>query len=262
MPRKVRGRPVSYGAAQLRALDTFLRGEYLMHLSGDSSALLEGEPFHEAGRAYFDPDDFHIAVLEKFDFMVSPWQTSNALTKLGVRSVRRRFENGVQRRIREVPIPKGAECMSSPQEMADYWAKRPHYIGSTIGEEYLAFQREYDLHGASRAAIRFVRGVFAQYPEDWGRDRLLEALDSWDTKEVVSAFHEALEIVPCMDGYSRTYRVGAIEGVAAEFGLTYSCNHFKWFEHEIADSMLQITHEVVPLIEHTSDSGKTPPLRA
>ena len=138
MPRKVRGRPVSYGPAQLRALDTFLRGEYLMHLSGDSSALLEGEPFHEAGRAYFDPDDFHIAVLEKFDFMVSPWQTSNALTKLGVRSVRRRFENGVQRRIREVPIPKGAECMSSRRKShGRLLGKAANFIGWwTIGEEF------------------------------------------------------------------------------------------------------------------------------
>ena len=40
MPRKVRGRPVTFGPAQLRALDTFLREQYLQDLSGDDIHLL------------------------------------------------------------------------------------------------------------------------------------------------------------------------------------------------------------------------------
>ena len=49
MPRKLRGRPVSYGPAQLRALDTFLRGEYLMHLSGDRPHYWKANRFTKPG---------------------------------------------------------------------------------------------------------------------------------------------------------------------------------------------------------------------
>ena len=133
MPRKVRGRPVTYGPAQLRALDKFLREDYLMHLSGDPAILLDGEPFWEDGNAYFDIESFHIAVLDKTDLRVSARQTASALTQIGVRSVQRRFENGTRRRIHTVPIPKGVRCVESPQAMADYWAKRPNFIGPVLG---------------------------------------------------------------------------------------------------------------------------------
>ena len=231
MPRKVRGRPVAYGAAQLRALEKFMRDEYLMHLSGDPLALLEGEPFHEDGRAYFDPDDFHMAILDKTGFSVSPWQTSNALTKIGVRSVRRRFENGVQRRVKEVPIPKGARCELSPQDTADYWTDRGSgWVGSWVGEEYLTFKREYERHGLCDAVTQFVRGVFADYPENKGA-RLLEALMSHDADSVVVEYEKALEVSPHADGYRVQYRMQTPSGADVLH------DWFAWSEHAIEDAM-------------------------
>ena len=261
MPRKLRGRPVSYGPAQLRALDTFLRGEYLMHLSGDSSALLEGEPFHEAGRAYFDPDDFHIAILDKFDYRVSPWQTSNALTKLGVRSVQRRFENGVRRRIKETPIPKGAECAKITPENVYH---DPPWVSVSRGEEFLEFQRQFGLHGVCRATKRFVRDAIIGYPEpEWGRDRLLEVLDnSWDSDDLVASFHETLVVKPYpgIGGYAVQFRCTVFE---YEHLPTALYPWFKWFYHEADDFDARgFLPKVLKLIEHTSDSGKIPALRA
>ena len=80
-----------------------------------------------------------------------------------------------------MPIPKGARCNESPQAEADRWAKNPNCIGHVFGEDLMKFQREYDLHGASRAAIRLVQDVFETYRDEKGV-RLIEALDSWDTK--------------------------------------------------------------------------------
>ena len=248
MPRKVRGRPVAYGPAQLRALDVFLREDYLMNLSGDPAMLLEGEPFWEDGNAYFDPDDFHIAVLDKTDFKVSGWQTANALTKIGIRSVQRRFENGVRRRIRVVPIPKGAECQTSPQAMADYWTERgPSWVGSDTGEDYLAFKNEYKLHGPSRAAYRFVRGVFGDYPEDKGK-RLLEALNSWDAEGVMAEFDNTLEVTPHEGGYRVQHRYETESGYLVLHGW------FKWSEHMASDYMAQPLPEVAGLLGNTPDS--------
>ena len=254
MPRKVRGRPLSYGPAQLRALDKFLREEYLMELSGDPSSLLDGEPFWEAGNAYFDPDDFHLAVLDKTDYKVSSWQTANALTKIGIRSVQRRFENGTRRRIRTVPIPKGAECQESPQAIADYWTKLgPGWVGSTIGEDFLAFKNEYKLHGASREAFRFVRGVFGAYPEDKGQ-RLLEALNSWDAERVMAEYDKALEVTPHEGGYTVQYRLPTDSGVLILQGW------FKWSEHAIDDMMAQPQAEVAGLLGYTPDNTLAVPV--
>ena len=247
MPRKVRGRPVAYGPAQLRSLDKFLRTEYLMSLSGDPSALLEGQPFWEDGNAYFDPDDFHLAVLDKTDFRVSSWQTASALTKIGIRSVQRRFENGTRRRIRTVPIPKGADCQTSPQAIADYWTNLgPSWVGSIVGEDFIEFKREYKLHGASREAMRFVRGVFAQYPEDKGK-RLLEALNSWDAERVLAEYDKALEVTPHEDGYKVQYRLPTDSGVLVLHGW------FTWSEHRGHDFMAQPLPDVAGLLGYTPE---------
>ena len=254
MPRKQRGRPVAYGAAQLRALDKFLREDYLMELSGNPEMLLAGEPFWEDGNAYFDPDDFHIAVLDKTDFKVSGWQTASALTKIGIRSVQRRFENGVRRRIRVVPIPKGAECQASPQAVADYWTERgSNWVGSAVGEAFLAFKNEYKLHGASREAYRFVRGVFGDYPEDKGK-RLLEALNSWDAEGVMAEYDKTLEVTPHEDGYKVQYRYETDSGHLVLNGW------FKWSEHAISDMMAQPLPDVAGLLGNTRDSTLAVPV--
>ena len=121
-----------------------------------------------------------------------------------------------------------------------------------MAKDFLEFKRLFDLHGASRAAIRFVRGVFETYQDDKGA-RLLEALDSWDTDSVVSAFNDALIIKPCEEGYSLQYSIPMV----LESGdiVNSSRSRFEWGEHAMEGAMLQITHEVVPLIEHTPASG-------
>lgn len=248
MPRKVRGRPVAFGAAQLRALDKFLRGEYLMSLSGDPFAILEGEPFWEGGNAYFDASAFHLAFTSKTNCAVSAWQTTNALTQIGVGSVQRRFEDGKRMRIRTAPIPDGAECGTSPQIIADYWNERgPYWVGSTTGEDFLEFKREYALHGRSRAAMRFLEGVFAEYPKDKG-SRLLKVLDSWDADGMVAEFNTALEVEPHAGGFKVQYRLDTAFGVNLVHGF------FKWSEHSLIDYDAELQAEAAGLLEHTPDS--------
>ena len=118
MPRKVRGRPVSYGPAQLRALDTFLRDDYLGVLAGDPDELLtDGEPFHENGKAFFDVDHLHVEFLKVHNYKVTARQTSLAMAEIGVHRVQRRFENGTRLRVCTLPVPEGSACWPSPKRL-------------------------------------------------------------------------------------------------------------------------------------------------
>ena len=204
MPRKVRGRPVSYGPAQLRALDAFLRGEYLnRYLSGDADDLPSGgHPFWEGKHVFFDPEDFHIDVLEKMDYRVSARQTALALTQIGVRSVQRRFEDGSRRRIYKVPLPADADCMPSAETVAeDARLRRPGWRGDWVGEPWVEAQREYGLHGVSRATVRFVKADFETYDEN-NRARAVLALFN-DEKAVVDEYFDQLKVehFPDLGGY-------------------------------------------------------------
>ena len=89
--------------------------------------------------------------------------------------------------------------LTSPQEMADYWAKRPNYDWfGRFGEEWSRKRFNASTICMVRAAPR--SGSCAVYlpmlsrvdPLGAVRWRWHVALDSWDTKEVVSAFHEAI----------------------------------------------------------------------
>ena len=106
------------------------------------------KPFWEDGCAYFDADDLHVSFIEKTGYLVSGWQTANALTRLGVRSVQRRLGGGSRRRIRVLPIPPDAICedrLPTDAEMAGYWAERgENWVGPFVGEEFANHKREYE----------------------------------------------------------------------------------------------------------------------
>ena len=66
------------------------------------------------------------------------------------------------------------------------------WVGSSIGEAFIEFQREYSLHGASRAAFRFVRGVFAWYSAGQWAAIVGSRWTSWDDKSLMKSFYESL----------------------------------------------------------------------
>ena len=203
MPRKVRGRPVAYGPAQLRALDAFLREDYLMDLSGNSDNLLTaGEAFHEKGTAFFDVDHLHVEFLKAHNYKVTARQTSLAMAEIGVHSVQRRFENGTRRRCNTLPVPEGARCNSSPEEDAEYARLRqPGWMGEVAAEPWVQARREYELHRVSRAAVRFVKADFETYSEN-NRARAMQAIIN-DERWIVEEYFEQLRVQPFpdLDGY-------------------------------------------------------------
>ena len=168
MPRKIRGRPVAYGPAQLRALDKFLREYYLNDLSGNDVELLEdGWPFHENGAAFFNADHCHVEFLKAHNYKVTARQTSLAMAEIGVHSIQRRFGNGTRLRIYTTAIPEGACCHTSDETDAERARlRRPGWHGDWVGEPWVQAQREYGLHGVSRATVRFVKADFETYDEN------------------------------------------------------------------------------------------------
>ena len=163
MQKDLHGRAITYGPSRLKALDKFLRETFLISLSGDPRVLLDGEPFWEGRYAYFDVESLHFAFTEKTNTLLSAEQTGRALTRLGVRSVQRRFEEGKRIRVRMVPIPEGAESGTPPQVMADYWNQRgDNWVGSTTGQAYITFKQQFELHGVTRAATPICAGCICR----------------------------------------------------------------------------------------------------
>ena len=203
MPRKVRGRPVAYGDAQLRALDTFLREEYLVELSGnDVDLLTDGAPFHENGTAFFDVDHLHVEFLKAHNYKVTARQTSLAMAEIGVHRVQRRFENGTRLRCCTLPVPEGARCNISDAEIAKYHRLRaPGWHGEDLGEPWVNAVKQFELHGKTRSSIRFVKENFEGYDEP-KRARALMALH--DNEEfVIKEYFEQLRVehFPDLGGY-------------------------------------------------------------
>ena len=199
MPRKVRGRPVSYGPAQLRALDTFLRENYLMMLSGNDTDLLkDGWPFHENGKAFFNVDHLHVEFLKASNYKITARQTSFAMAEIGVHSIQRRFGDGARMRIYSVAIPEGAYCEPSDKERAEYnRLRRPGWHGEWVGEPWVKAIREYELHGVSRATVRFVKADFETYDES-NRVRALQAIFN-DERPIVREYFEQLRVEHFLD---------------------------------------------------------------
>ena len=113
MPRKIRGRPVAYGPAQLRALDKHFCARNILTFgfrATRTSCQMKVIRSGKDGTLISTWSNFHMAVLDETDFRVSAKQTASALTQIGVRSVQRRFEDGSRRRIYKAPLPEGAWC--------------------------------------------------------------------------------------------------------------------------------------------------------
>lgn len=196
MPRKVRGRPVAYGPAQLRTLDKFLREDYLMHLLGDPDVLLKyGYPFHQEGNAFFDVDHLHVEFLKAHNYKVTARQTALAMAEIGVHRVQRRFENGTRMRCNTVPIPEGADCGRTSAEFAKNARMRADGWKDAIeAEPWIIGVEQFQLHGVCRRAIRFVKADFEKYPEAPGT-RALAALFN-DERYVVEEYFEQLRVEP------------------------------------------------------------------
>ena len=203
MPRKVRGRPVAYGPAQLRALDTFMREYYLTDLSGNDTDLLkDGWPFHENGKAFFNADHLHVEFFKAHNYKVTARQTALAMAEIGVHSIQRRFGDGARLRIYTVPIPEGAYCEPSDKERAEYdRLRRPGWHGEWVGEPWVQAEKEYSLHGVSRATVRFVKADFETYDEN-NRARAVLALFN-NEKAVVDEYFDQLRVehFPDLGGY-------------------------------------------------------------
>ena len=249
---KQAGRPRSFKQKELRKLDEFLRTNYLQHLSGNLEDLATGDPIWERGKAYFDPEHFHIEFIETTDMLVSQWQTTNALTQLGVRSVQRRLPGGFTRRLRVVPIPDGATCEkrhSTPAETAEYLALMPGYaVGSQIGEGYVKAKREYELHGLSRRARRFVSDVVEEY-DDERRGLCRDILASWHEDEFVKGFYDDLRIEPIEDGdYAGMFKVYFDQTDKGFF--TTSSAYYEWPEHVMRRSELSHPALIEKLYHH------------
>ena len=256
MPRKVRGRPVTFGPAQLRALDTFLREQYLQDLSGDDIHLLsDGRAFHEEGTAFFDADHLHVEFLKTHRYKVSARQLTLALSEIGVHSVQRRFGNGTRRRVHTVPVPEGTYCCSSAKEDADYWRLRsPGWVGPVEAEPWIAAREQYDLHGVTRAAVRFVRANIEQYPEP-ERARAVQALAN-DKPQCVEEFFDQLKVEHFSDlgGYKVNFWRPLCHS-KSEMDQAFPYDYYETFSDSLFDaSLFEAPDKVKYLLTYSPDA--------
>ena len=202
-----------------------------MELSADEQAIHDGEPFWEGSKAYFDVEDLHIAFMEDSGLDLSQWQTSNALTQLGIRSVQRRLKQGQRRRLRVVAIPKAANCnepefVYTEEDRAAYFLHMPAFaIGGQVGQPYMDAKKEYESHGLSRRARRFVHAEVAKYPLK-RKVHAMALLDSWDADEYIQEYYEALRVEQVKEeGYESMITVW-FESEDA-FGFDIQCRYFE-----------------------------------
>ena len=263
MPRKVRGRPVAYGDAQLRALDKFLR-EYLMNLSGDPDVLLtDGQPFHENGEAFFSSDDLHIEFVKAHNYKVTARQTALAMAEIGVHSIQRRFENGTRLRIYTTAIPEDANCMTSSEDMAEFWRERqPGWHGDVAAEPWVQAVKQFGLHGVTRAAIRFVKANFETYSAAKGGRAVLALFN--DEKAVVEEFFEQLRVEPFPD--LRGYKINFWRynyHPKSDYRSKSPSDYYEYHMDSIFDADLNAAHNKPQfMLEYFPDSnGGTPEAR-
>ena len=187
----------------MRALDKFLREDYLTDLSGTDVELLEdGWPFHEGGKAFFNADHLHVEFFKAHNYKVTARQTALAMAEIGVHSIQRRFGNGARLRIHTTAIPEGARCHASDEVMAEHWKlRRPGWHAGAAAEPWVQAQREYELHAVSREAVRFVKADFETYSEN-NRARAVLALFN-DERAVVGEYFDQLRVqhFPDLGGY-------------------------------------------------------------
>ena len=170
------GRPAGYGAKEKRKLHKFLFKRFLAVLSDNPDLITEGRPVAEDDNAYFDADALHIAFIDHTGFAhLSAWQTSNALTQLGIKTVRRRFGGGERRVVRVLPMPKGS-VVSQKGAVDRYLDNMPKFaLGAVAAERHIKAKTEFKKHGLSRRAKRMFYELIAEYPID-EREQLEGAL--------------------------------------------------------------------------------------
>ena len=158
------GRPAGYGAKEKRKLHKFLFKRFLAVLSDEPDLLAEGHPVAEDDTVFFDADALHIAFIDHTGFAhLSAWQTSNALTQIGVKTIRRRFGGGERRVVRVLPMPK--ESVISEKGAVDRYLERmPKFaLGAGAAELHIKAKEEFRRHGLSRRAKRLFYQIVAKY---------------------------------------------------------------------------------------------------
>ena len=215
---KQTGRPVGYGDKERRQLHKHLRKRFLKVLHDDPAMIEEGKPFWEGNRAYFDTDDLHVSFIDRHGYAhLSGWQTANALTALGIQSVRRRFAGGDRRRVRVMAIPEGSVCSDANRlkiETERWLHDMPTFaLGPHTAEIYAKLQHEYARHGLSRRTERLFLAIIDGYPDE-EREQLQAALAGEGVSRlanmprIVKDFVERLRVEHCTEaGYEELVKV-------------------------------------------------------
>ena len=215
---KQTGRPSGYGDKEKRKLYKHLRKRFLKVLHDDPAMVEQGKPCWEGNLAYFDADALHISFIDHYGYAhLSGWQTSNALTQLGIKSLRRRFGGGERRRVRVLPIPEGSVCSDAARLKAEtekWLYEMPKFaLGPHAAEIYRRVQHEYKQHGMSRRTERLFLAIIEGYPDE-EREQLQAALAGEgvsrlaNMQRILKDFVKRLRVETCVEpGYEELVKV-------------------------------------------------------